>query len=197
MARTTTSLKGLFAFLLAPAADALYAETGRRITTDGWGRIARTYAAGLLRAAAELVAPVPVPEVVPAPVPEPVADVAPESPVTPVTPEPVAPVAVPFGWASLDLPTVETAPEPAPVAVVVVAKVKRKPTRKPVDPPKVWTVAEVAARLDTQPRAVRKWIEAKRLNAKRDGKTWTVTDADLTAFLATLDTPTRTTKARG
>lgn len=248
MARTTTSLKGLFSFLLKPATDALYAETGRVITTEGWGRIARNFAAKTLRALAA-VAEVEAAQQ-PAPVPAPVAEVQAEPvAVVPVCDAPVPVVTVeaapvPFGWGSLDLPTLmaeQTAdrvehngefptdrphygmsepqweafqarftptPEAAPVepkAEPKPAKVaKVKPTAKPKATPKgkpskapskpavalePLTVAKVAERLKTQPRAVRKWIEAGRLTATKTAAGWTVAPADLDTFLATLDAP--------
>ncbi len=119
MTRTKTSLAGLFANLLAPVTDAIRDETGKRLSTVGWVRMARAAVAGLLRILANVVEPKaeantqPVAVHLPAPVPvvvEPLAVVD----VVPV----VEPVAV---------PVIEV--KPAPVAVPVVAE-PAKPARK-------------------------------------------------------------------
>lgn len=103
MARTHT-LGSLFAHLLAPVTDAIYAETGKRLTMPGWGRITRTLVAMGLRAAADLIQPAPAQPEAPAPEPVP-------AQTAPVASSAVEPKPVPFGWGSVDLPapTIEPA----------------------------------------------------------------------------------------
>jgi outer membrane biosynthesis protein TonB len=215
MARTTTSIKGLFSFLLKPATDALYAETGRVITTEGWGRIGRNLVAKGLRALATMVEveAAPVAEVKLEPVAVPLVCDVPASVVT-VEALPKLDTEKPhYGMSETEWEAFKArfAPEPvvveqkpAPVKPAKVAKAKPVPTAKPKPAPKgkpskapsvsakpvePLTVAAVAERLKTTPRAVRKWIEADRLKASKGAAGWTVAPADLDSFLATLDKP--------
>jgi hypothetical protein len=105
MPRTQHSLTSLAATLLAPVTDAVFAETGRRLTMPQWSRIVRTVAARALRALAALVEPAPAPALTQQPEPQP-AQTAPPVPVAPAVPVvSEEPAPVPFGWASLDLPS--------------------------------------------------------------------------------------------
>lgn len=70
MAKSQHSIGGLFAGILAPLADAVEAETGRRLTLPGWGRVARSVAAAGLRLLADALQPKAVePDAVPVELP--------------------------------------------------------------------------------------------------------------------------------
>lgn len=169
MTATTTrhTLTELFAFLLTPVTDAVYAETGRRMTVPQWGAILRNLAARALRALASRLesAPVRAPEVVATPdLPIPPAPVAAQT----APPVPVAPVA-PAEWDAVetwarvpDLAPVrgsrtraprKTASKPAaPVA-------KAKPAKAPSKPAKP---SKVASKVKPQPAPAKATAPAKR-----------------------------------
>ena len=193
MVRTTYTVADVFALMLTPVADAFHAETGKQLrpTVANVVNSVRTRLAGLLRRVADRLAPVAVEVPHPAPVmpePEPVAVPVPVPPAP--EPAPLAAVAseqpVPYGWSSLALP--------APVAKV--AKPRKPKAVKPApvqveEPAKVWTVSVISSVHHIPAKTVRNHLASGALRGTKGADGWTVTDADLDAYLAGRKQPTK------
>lgn len=177
MSRTSHRIADVFATVCKPLTDAISAETGRPFdlsTVSVRKPLATAFRvfARVATAVADYLAPVPVAEPV-APAPVPVVEPAPVVVPAPVPVEPLPLVA-------------EVEPAPATSAPAVV---EPAPVPGGVEPAKVWTVTRIAMVHHIPAKTLRNHLANGRLVGAKSAEGWTVTDSDLTAYLATR-TPT-------
>ena len=169
MSRTSHRIADVFATVCKPLTDAISAETGRPFdlsTVSVRKPLATAFRvlARVATAVADYIAPVAEPVN-----PAPVSVVEPALVVVPVEPLPLA---------------VEVEPAPSTPAVVEPA-----PVPGGAEPAKVWTVTRIALVHHIPAKTLRNHLANGRLVGAKSADGWTVTDSDLTAYLATR-TPT-------